>query len=376
MKYIPRAGLNTPAVTIVDESGRVIEAEQRRVFRHLVQNGYGADVLFGVGTTGEWNRLANGERQRVIEIEVDEVRAINRDLSASGRAPVEAWVGVNGSNCAEILSNLDAAIQLGADAAVIAPLAVTDLDESEIVRFFRRDLTDLIESSPREIPIFLYDNADIAAPGRAAHIRTKIVKELSRLPWIYGIKVSASRHVLGNYTKAALHFKQPGEFAIYIGNAMLIFEWYRPSRGIVGRLREGWRDYLLHDTLPIGVVSGPANVLPREWQKAWRVCWAGDEEMMDLYYGFCEEFEEICSFDEGGQRVTKSLACLKEALVIDGVIAAGTVAKGTKALTGEQKIVFAERYAELRERIRSNSPALWQTTNNESVRSPIIRQTN
>jgi dihydrodipicolinate synthase/N-acetylneuraminate lyase len=223
-------------------------------------------------------------------------------------------------------------------------------------------LTALIESSPREIPVFLYDNADIAAPGRAAHIRTRIVKELSRLPWIYGIKVSASRHVLGNYTKAALHFKQPGEFAIYIGNAMLIFDWYRPSQGMIGRFREGWRDYLLHDALPIGVVSGPANVLPREWQKAWRVCWAGDEEMMEIYYGFCEGFEKICAFDEGGQRVKKSLACFKEALVIDGVIASGTVAKGTTALTSEQKTVFAERYAELRERIRTSSPPLWQTT--------------
>jgi dihydrodipicolinate synthase/N-acetylneuraminate lyase len=376
MTYIPRAGLNTPAVTVVDESGRVIEAEQRRVFRHLVQNGYGADVLFGVGTTGEWNRLANSERQRVIEIEVDEVRAINRDLSESGRAPVEAWVGVNGSSCAEILSNLDAAIQLGADAAVIAPLAVVDLDEREIVRFFRRDLTDLVESSPREIPILLYDNADIAAPGRVTHIRTRIVKELSRLPWLKGIKVSASRHVLGNYTKAALHFKQPGEFGIYIGNAMLIFEWYRPSSGIVGRLREGWRDYLLHDTLPIGVVSGPANVLPREWQKAWRVCWAGDEEMMDLYYGFCEEFEEICNFDEGSQRVMKSLACLKEALVIDGVISAGLVAKGTRALTEEQKAIFADRYGKLRERIRADSPTLWQSTTETASFHPRNKESN
>ena len=361
MKYIPRAGLNTPAVTIVDEGGRVIEAEQRRVFRHLVQNGYGADVLFGVGTTGEWNRLANAERQRVIEIEVDEVRAINRDLSASGRMPVEAWVGVNGSSCAEILSNLDAAIQLGADAAVIAPLAVVDLDESEIVRFFRRDLTDLIESSPREIPVLLYDNADIAAPGRAAHIRTRIVKELSRLPWIGGIKVSASRHVLGNYTKAALHFKQPGEFAIYIGNAMLIFEWYRPSSGIVGRLREGWRAYLLHDTLPIGVVSGPANVLPREWQKAWRVCWAGDDQLTNVYRDLCSRFEEICGFDEDGRRVTKTIACIKCALELDGVISSAAVGRGTKAMSDEQKKIFSDNYCDLRQYARKRIGSNWRT---------------
>lgn len=362
MNYIPRPGLNIPVVTIVDDGGRVIESEQRRVLRHVVQDGYGADVIFGVGTTGEWNRLENNERQRIIEIQVDEMRTINADLTERGRARVESWVGVNGSTRAEILSNLDAAIQLGVDAAVIAPLAVADLDENDIVRFFRRELTDLVESSPRQIPVFLYDNADINAPRRTPHIRTRIVKELSRLPWLSGIKVSAPRRVLGNYTKAALHFKQPGEFGIYIGNAMLIFEWYRPSRGFIGRLREGWSDYLLHDALPVGVVSGPANLMPREWQKAWRVCWAGDEEMMDLYRDFCEVFERICGFDSQGNRVKKSLACIKEALAIDGVIESATVCTGTKALTGDERAIFAERYHALCERIRSGSPALWQTT--------------
>jgi hypothetical protein len=146
MNYTPKSGLNVPVITVLDDFGRVIADEQRRVIRHVVQNGYGADVVFGVGTTGEWNRIANAERRRIVEIEVDEVRRINammiaecgmKDVSQPGnqqsesphsafRIPqlVEAWVGVNGSTRAEILDNLDAAIQLGADAAVIAPLAV------------------------------------------------------------------------------------------------------------------------------------------------------------------------------------------------------------------------------------------------------------
>ena len=233
MNYIPKKGLSIPAVTVLDDAGHVIAEEQRQVFRHLIQNGYGADVIFGVGTTGEWNRLANPERQRVMEIEVDEVRRANEELRARGREAVEAWVGVNGTTCAEVLANLDAAIQLGADAAVIAPLAIQDLDEQEIVRFFQRDITNLIEAAPRELPVFLYDNADIAA-GHIPHIRTRIVKHLSRLPWVVGIKVSAPRRVLGNYTKAALHFKQPGEFGIYIGSAMLIFELYRHHAALSG----------------------------------------------------------------------------------------------------------------------------------------------
>ena len=77
MNYTPKSGLNVPVITVLDDSGRVIADEQRRVIRHVIQSGYGADVVFGVGTTGEWNRIANAERQRILEIEVDEVRRIN-----------------------------------------------------------------------------------------------------------------------------------------------------------------------------------------------------------------------------------------------------------------------------------------------------------
>ena len=372
MIYTPRQGLNVPTVTIVDESGQVLADEQRQVIRHVIQQGSGADVIFGNGTTGEWNRLPNAERLRLIEITIDEVAKANAAISnrtsqIEHPKPVEAWIGVNGSTRAEVLTNFDAAIQLGADAAVIAPLAITDLAEADIVRFFLRDLNDLLEASGRALPVFLYDNADINAPQynkpRAAHIRTHIVKDLSRLPWIRGLKVSASRRVLGNYTKAALHFKQPGEFGIYIGNAMLIFDWFRPRRGVLGRGQAGVNEWLLNDALPIGVVSGPGNVLPREWQKAWRVCWAGDEELMDVYADLCQRFETMTEFGApSGQYVGKMLACLKYALELDGVIASSFVCNGTPALTDEQKRIFSDAWLALRERVRQATNPLWQTT--------------
>jgi len=217
-----KRGLNVPSLTVVDEAGRLLEAEQRRLLRYLLQEGAGADVVFGVGTTGEWNRLANAERLRTMEVTIDEVARLNRAYGTQ----VEAWVGVNGKTKAEILTNLDAACQLGAAAAVIAPTAVEDLPVDEMVPFFQREITDLLETQRRPLPLFLYDNADIAAPGNAAHLPTAIVKRLSRLPSVCGIKVSASRRVLGNYMKAALHYRLPGEFGIYIGNAMLIFDLY------------------------------------------------------------------------------------------------------------------------------------------------------
>ncbi|HYE75904.1 MAG TPA: hypothetical protein VEF04_21345, partial [Blastocatellia bacterium] len=139
----------------------------------------------------------------------------------------------------------------------------------------------------------------------------------------------------------------------------------RPKHGLWGRLQEGWRDWLLNDHLPIGVVSGPANVLPREWQKAWRVCWAGDEELINRYKHLCADFEDCCVFQENGRNVMKMLACLKYALELDGIISSSIVCQGTPALTEENKFYFRESLNSYVVRInewKQVTPELWRTT--------------
>ncbi|HEX5082764.1 MAG TPA: dihydrodipicolinate synthase family protein [Blastocatellia bacterium] len=357
MRYSPRRGLNVPIITVVDENGHVMAEDQRSVIRHLAQGGRGANVIFANGTTGEWNRLSNPQRQRLMEIAVDEVKNVNCRSTVGPEGPhVEVWLGVNGDTRTETLANLDAAIRLGADAAVIAPLAINDLDEADILRFFRRDMNDLFEAAPAPLPVFLYDNAEINAMGRhkpEAHIRTRLVKELSRLPWVCGLKVSASRRVLDNYTRAALHFKQAGEFGIYVGNANLIFDWFLPRRS-----------WLPPHHLPIGVVSGPANVFPREWQKAWRVCWSGDEELMREYRRLAADFEKLTVFDQTGQPnqyTGKMIACLKAALEMESVIGSSLVAPGTPPLSEAERERFRRGYAELKDTIRQRTDPRWQT---------------
>ena len=122
--------------------------------------------------------------------------------------------------------------------AVIAPLSIEGVDDP--VRFMLRDVSDLLDRQSRRIPIFLYDNADIAIDPAVPHIRTKQVKAMSRLDFVRGIKVSASNKVLGNYTRAAKSFKDRGEFGIYIGNAKLIFDIYRLYQGLLGVVQEHW----------------------------------------------------------------------------------------------------------------------------------------
>lgn len=356
-RYQPRRGLSIPAITVLDATGRVIEEEQRGVFRYLAQQGQGADILFGVGTTGEWNRISNNERQRLIWIETDEAARINKEISKRGFQPLEAWVGVTAATRSETVANLECALEAGADAAVIAPLSIADL--GDVVSFFQQDVSDLFDHQGRWLPIFLYDNADIAADPRIPHIRTRDVKRLSRLPFIFGLKVSASPRVLGNYTKGAGHFKDKGEFGIYVGNAMLMFQLFELEDGLLGRVREYWNRYLLHNELPIGVVSGPANVMPREWQRAWRACYAGDERLMSIYKTAFDQFSTACRFSKGGDQVKKSIACLKHALKLDGVITSDLVAEGTRALEPNERIEFARRYEGIKENLAAATDCVW-----------------
>ncbi len=355
--YQPRRGLSIPSITVIDEQGRVIEEQQRRVFRYDAQQGYGADILFGIGTNGEWNRLANSERQRLIHIESDEVARINEELKAANRPTVEAWVGVSATTRRETLANLDCALDAGANAAVIAPLSITDI--GDLLDFFQRDVCDLFDHRGAWLPIFLYDNADIAADPRIPHIRTRDVKQLSRLPFIYGLKVSAPRRVLGNYTKGALHYNDKDGFGIYVGDAMLIFQVFKLEDGLLGRVREYWNRSLLHNKLPIGVVSGPANVFPREWQRAWRACYAGDERLRPIYQTAFTRFSESYRFARDGKVVKKTIACLKHALKLQGVIESDLVAEGTQSLTDEERRLFASRYADIKAYLAAETDGLW-----------------
>ncbi len=339
--YVPRPGVSIPLVTILDAQGRVLEEEQRALVRFTIQDGLGADVLFAVGTTGEWNRLDNPRRQQAARIILDECRR----RSPVAR-PVEAWIGITAHTRAETLENLEHSLECGADAAVLAPLSIIDADDP--VDFAEREIGAVFERAGRMLPVFLYDNADIAAPGRMPHLHTRDVKRMSRLPYIRGIKVTASKSVLGNYTRAASHFKPAHEFAIYVGDPLLIFELFAPAVGIAGIARDRWNRYLTRHSLPYGVVAGPANVMPREWQRAWQVCCMRDLGLMNRYRAVLAEFQDACSFLRAGTPYRPMLACFKAALAESGVVRSDAVAPGTPALTAVERREFARRLAELR----------------------------
>lgn len=339
----PRPGLSVPVLTILDEEGSLLEEDQRALVRHVVQQGAGADIIFSAGTTGEWDKVDNDTRQAVIRVCAEEVAKLNLSLTSAAGRGIEHWAGVTAPTADETLANLEFALDCGVDAAVLAPLSIQGVEDP--VRFMLRDVADLLDRRSRRVPIFLYDNADIAIDPKVPHIRTKQVKAMSRLDFVRGIKVSASNKVLGNYTRAAKSFKDRGEFGIYVGNAKLIFDIYRPYRGALGVVREHWDRWRRAGGMPVGVVAGPANALPREWAFAWQVCRAGDEERMDQAQRVVDAFRDR-TVAAGGKR---TLACLKRALYREGVISSPCVAPGTPALAS----VDAERFDEAWESVKA-----------------------
>jgi len=351
----PCPGLSVPVVTILDEEGGLLESDQRALVRFVVQDGYGADVVFAAGTTGEWDRVPNAVRQQVTQICTEEVAKANVSLGPDQGRSVEAWAGITSHSPEETLENLEFAIDHGADAVVLAPLSIRDLDDP--VRFVTRDIADLLDLKRRRVPLYLYDNADIAVDPKVQHIRTFQVKALSRLDFVRGIKVSARRKVLGNYIKAASSFRERGEFGIYVGDAMLIFQIFRPRTGWLGSLSWRYQRWRLSGGMPIGVVAGPGNALPREWARAWQVCRAGDAERMDQVKRVLDAY---CNATRGagGHR---SIACLKRSLLQLGVVSSAAVAPGTPRLDGLEAERYDAAFAGVRELSRELVGEPWLT---------------
>jgi dihydrodipicolinate synthase/N-acetylneuraminate lyase len=348
-------------VTILDDAGRLVEQDQRAVVRHVVQDGYGADVVFSAGTTGEWDHVSPEVQRHTIRVCTEELAKLNSELGLTEGDRVESWAGITAHTAEDTLENLAFAIAAGADAAVLAPLSVRGLHDP--VRFVARDVADLLDTRPRRIPVYLYDNADIAADPRVPHIRTRQVKALSRLDFVRGIKVSAPRRVLGNYTKAAAGFRERGEFAIYVGDAMAIFDIFRPRRGWLGVLSEHWQRLRLRGALPVGVVAGPANALPREWARAWQVCRIGDPERMEEVRRVLEAFR-TGTRTAGGRR---TIACLKRALLRLGVIRSDAVARGTPELARPDAERFDQVFEEVREMAAERLGPTWVTRTPEAT---------
>lgn len=358
---MPSTGLNIPIVTAFDDAGNIIESDQRRIVRHTIDRGRGAESLFICGTTGEFNRISNQQRQQLLEIGVEETRRVNSLLPEAARR-VEAWAGITAETKAETLENLRLAAQLKADMAVIAPLAIADLAPGEIIEFFERDVAELVGEGD-SLPIGLYENPDIAAaPGAMALLPLTFIDKLRRLPFIACLKASTTREVLQDYMKAFAASGNSEDFPLYFGNAPLIFEMeeMRRAAGV---------DY--RKSAVAGVVSGTANLFPSEWRQAWHSVIYGEKEKSAAYRDAFARFEKLTVFGSGQESVGKLIAGIKQAMYSEGIISSPCVARGTPALTANEAKQLTDGLkdvlSELRAKVNPQYASAGETSREVSV---------
>ncbi|MBM4421055.1 MAG: 4-hydroxy-tetrahydrodipicolinate synthase [Chloroflexi bacterium] len=227
-------GALTAIVTPLTDQGALDEASLKRLLAHQLDGGING--LVPVGTTGEYPTLSVEERERVVTLAVEAVRA--RGLT--GKTLIVPGTGSN--DTAATIKATRRAAQLGADAAlVVAPYY--NKPDGRMLEAHYRAVAD-----EGDLPIVVYN-----VPGRTStNISADVFLRLCEHPRIIGIK------------EASANLEQIAQICRE-----------RPSRVAVLSGDDAW-------TLAIlamggdGIISVASNEIPREVTEqcaAWR---AGD----------------------------------------------------------------------------------------------------
>ena len=223
------AGCGTALVTPFTTSGALDEAAVRRLTRRQIDGGI--HFLVPCGTTGESPTLSDTERQRVVEIVVDE---------AAGRIPVLA--GAGGHNTREVIGLAREMERVGASGLLsVAPYYNKPSPEG-VYQHFRA----IAESTA--LPVIVYN-----VPGRTGcNIDVATLVRLAAIPNIVGVKeASANMTQMCEICRAL-----PGDFNVLSGDDAFTL----PLMAVGGR----------------GVISVAANEAPTEMAQMVEAAERGD----------------------------------------------------------------------------------------------------
>ena len=196
-------GCATALVTPFLPDGTLDEAALRRLIAR--QSAAGMDALVLLGTTGEPCTLTMSERERVIEIGLDE----------AGSLPVIVGTGANDTR--KSIEYARQALSLGAT----GQLSVTPYYNKATQTGLLRHYEAILDACP--LPMILYN-----VPSRTGVcIKPETAVKLSRHSPIAGIKEAS-----GDFTLIADLLVQPGMMPVYCGNDDLI--WPMMAMGAVG----------------------------------------------------------------------------------------------------------------------------------------------
>lgn len=230
--FVPK-GIIPAMATPCDRWGNVNERALRQLVNHLIAGG--VHGLFPIGSQGEFYALTQEQKQRVLEIVVDETR---------GRVPV--YAGTAALTTRETIELTKMAQAVGATTVSILTPFFTNLSQREL-----RDYYLQIAKAVPEMPIILYSN-----PARCkVNLNPETVLELAKVDNIVAIKDSS-------------------------GDLSLTGEYVRLTRGLDFHVLSG-RDTLIYGGLcygASGAIAATANIDPALLVTIYDAFQAGDHQ--------------------------------------------------------------------------------------------------
>ncbi len=294
-------GIYPPIATPLTETEEFDEQGMRRLVQYLLESG--VHGLFVLGSTGEFATFTPAERQRIIEVVVDEV---------DGKVPVLANATEVGTK--KTIESARMVAGSGADAMVLMVPYYFTHTASEVLHHFRE------VTSSVDIPVFLYNNPF----STKFNLTPEMVQELSQEERIVGIKDSSND--FAQFQELLRRFRGSKDFKVFQGEELHL----APS-------------VLLGAS---GAVLTIANVVPKLCVEIYEAGLAGDiERAFSLQDRLAKAFE-IC-------QVSSAIDAVKAALALRG-ICGGTAKKPFMRLCEDEVRKIKEILAIVRPLLSSN----------------------
>ncbi|MGQ9457428.1 MAG: 4-hydroxy-tetrahydrodipicolinate synthase, partial [Anaerolineae bacterium] len=255
-------GIFPALVTPFTRDGRVDEGALRALIRRVLPH---VDGVVPCGTTGEFVYLTTEERQRVVEVTLDEV---------AGRVPVVAGTGA--ASTRETIALTEHARAAGATAALIVAPFYLKPTFNEVYDHYRavHDAVDL--------PIILYNIPQCAG----THFRWWTAEGMAFLDRVVGIKDSSGDIPF----LMALFEKVKGVIGIFTGH----------DETVAAALAAG----------ADGAILASANLIPDIWQEIYQAVKAGDLDRAQKRQAEIQKLVRIVARKGSTQAVKEGLRLL------------------------------------------------------------------
>ena len=185
-------GVIPPIITPIDENEKVDEAGLRKLINHCID--HGIHGIFICGSNGECMSLTQAQRDRAIQIALDE---------CSGRVPVIA--GCMDSSTQRVIENVQRLEEMGGTTAVVTPVFYArHATQGETVRHFEEI------SKNTNANLMIYN----IPPFTGQNLTADTIIKISKIDKVIGVKDTSGN--FPNFIKLLNYFKS-SDFLVHQG---------------------------------------------------------------------------------------------------------------------------------------------------------------